>query len=201
MLTNEIIVSLIKDLLVIAVVPAILVYVFSNYKEFKKQNEERLSVLNALRAELSSLDMLICSREEQFLKCASEGFNSTYYPYIAITLNYFSVFDNLSSKFGLINNQDAIEQIIKCYSEVKGLFDDVKNLEYYAKMIVNPRCLANVNQSQNDALINNYHLNLGGIVNVQLPKAKILIKQSVQCIDKEKNKIESKNTVFGFLFG
>ena len=120
---------------------------------------------------------------------------------ISSWVNLLSVFDNLSSKFGLINNQDAIEQIIKCYSEVKGLFDDVKNLEYYAKMIVNPRCLANVNQSQNDALINNYHLNLEGIVNVQLPKAKILIKQSVQCIDKEKNKIESKNTVFGFLFG
>lgn len=200
MLTNEIIVSLIKDLLVVAIVPAILVYVFSNYKEFKKQNEERLSILNALHAELSSLDMLICSREEQFLKCASEGLNSTYYPYIAITLNYFSVFDNLSSKFGLINNQDAIEQIIKCYSEVKGLFDDVKNLEYYAKMITNISCLANVDQSQKNALINNYHLNLHGIVSVQLPKVKILIKHSIQRVSEEKNKIESKNTIIGFLF-
>ncbi len=199
MLTNEIIVSLIKDLLVVAIAPAIIVYMFNNYKEFKKQNEERMSVLNALHAELSSLDMLICSREKQFLKCASEGFNSTYYPYIAITLNYFSVFDNLSSKFGLINNQDAIEQIIKCYSEVKGLFDDVKNLEYYAKTISNLSFLANVNQSQNNALINSYHLNLNGIVSVQLPKVKDLIKQSIQCISEEKNKIESKNTIIGFL--
>lgn len=194
----EVLTNVIKDILVLAAAPAILIYIFNAYKEFRKLNEERLSVLNALHAELTSLDMLICSRENQYLNFDSDDTENTFYPYISITLNYFSVFDNIASKFGLINNQTTIEQIIKCYVEVKGLFDDVKNLEYYAKMIVNTTSQTNVNQKA--ALINSYTLNLRSIVYGQLPKAKVLIKQSIQCINDEKNKIESNNTILGFLF-
>ncbi len=194
----EVLTNVIKDILVLAAAPAILIYIFNAYKEFRKLNEERLSVLNALHAELTSLYMLICSRENQYLNFDSYDTENTFYPYISITLNYFSVFDNIASKFGLINNQTTIEQIIKCYVEVKGLFDDVKNLEYYAKMIVNTTSQTNVNQKA--ALINSYTLNLRSIVYGQLPKAKVLIKQSIQCINDEKNKIESNNTILGFLF-
>jgi hypothetical protein len=194
----EVLTNVIKDILVLAAAPAILIYIFNAYKEFRKLNEERLSVLNALHAELTSLYMLICSRENQYLNFDSDDTENTFYPYISITLNYFSVFDNIASKFGLINNQTTIEQIIKCYVEVKGLFDDVKNLEYYAKMIVNTTSQTNVNQKA--ALINSYTLNLRSIVYGQLPKAKVLIKQSIQCINDEKNKIESNNTILGFLF-
>ncbi len=194
----EVLTNVIKDILVLAAAPAILIYIFNAYKEFRKLNEERLSVLNALHAELTSLYMLICSRENQYLNFDSDDTENTFYPYISITLNYFSVFDNIASKFGLINNQTTSEQIIKCYVEVKGLFDDVKNLEYYAKMIVNTTSQTNVNQKA--ALINSYTLNLRSIVYGQLPKAKVLIKQSIQCINDEKNKIESNNTILGFLF-
>lgn len=194
----EVLTNVIKDILVLAAAPAIFIYIFNAYKEFRKLNEERLSVLNALHAELTSLDMLICSRENQYLNFDSDDTENTFYPYISITLNYFSVFDNIASKFGLINNQTTVEQIIKCYVEVKGLFDDVKNLEYYAKMIVNTTSQTNVNQKA--ALINSYTLNLRSIVYGQLPKAKVLIKQSIQCINDEKNKIESNNTILGFLF-
>lgn len=194
----EVLTNVIKDILVLAAAPAIFIYIFNAYKEFRKLNEERLSVLIALHAELTSLDMLICSRENQYLNFDSDDTENIFYPYISITLNYFSVFDNIASKFGLINNQTTIEQIIKCYVEVKGLFDDVKNLEYYAKMIVNTTSQTNVNQKA--ALINSYTLNLRSIVYGQLPKAKVLIKQSIQCINDEKNKIESNNTILGFLF-
>ena len=201
MLSYEIVVNLTKDIFVFAAMPAILVYVFGKYKEFKNKNEERISVLSALHAELSSLDMLICSREEQYLEFASEGNKHIFFPYISITLNYFSVFDNISSKFGLINNQDAIELIIKCYIEVKGLFDDVKDLEYYAKRILTFPFEVDATQRYREVLINNYTQNLKNIVDFQLPMVKGLIKQSLQCIEEEKNKIKSKNTLRGFLFG
>lgn len=201
MLSYEIVVNLTKDIFVFAAMPAILVYVFGKYKEFKNKNEERISVLSALHAELSSLDMLICSREEQYLEFAYEGNKHIFFPYISITLNYFSVFDNISSKFGLINNQDAIEQIIKCYIEVKGLFDDVKDLEYYAKRILTFPFEVDATQRYREVLINNYTQNLKNIVDFQLPMVKGLIKQSLQCIEEEKNKIKSKNTLRGFLFG
>lgn len=196
MLTFEITGNLIKDILVFAVAPAIFVYLFGQFKEFKNRNEERLAVLNALHAELSTLDMLICSREEQYVQVVSNHSNQTFFPYISITLNYFAVFDNMSAKFGLINNQAAIEQIIKCYAEIKGLFDDVKNLEYYAKYIV-----LFYDQSQKEIFISNYRRNLEDIVKVQLPKVKILIKQSKECITKERNRINSKNTIGTFLLG
>ena len=171
---------------------------FNKYNEYKNKNEERLSVLNALHAELTSLDKLIKSREEQFLEFASQNSTKTFFPYVSITLDYFPVFDNMSSKFGLINNQAAIEQIIKCYTEIKGLFDDVKDLEYYAKLIVNPVYQVNINHSHESAIIKTYRLNLECIVNDRLPMVKGLIKNSLQCINDEKSIIKSKNTVLGF---
>lgn len=196
MTTNDIIGYWIKDFLIVAVAPSIFVYLFSQYKEFKNRNEERLAVLNALHSELSTLDMLICSREEQYVEFVSNHSEQSFFPYISITLNYFTVFDNICARFGLINNQAAIENIIKCYAEVKGLFDDVKNLEYYAKQILNV-----TDQSQKDLFINNYSSNIESVVKVQLPKVKRLIKQSIQNINDEKHDIESKNTFFVFLFG
>ena len=56
----EIIFTLIKNQMFIAIVSAVLVYGFNKYKEFKNRNEERLSVLNALQADLSPLNLLIC---------------------------------------------------------------------------------------------------------------------------------------------
>lgn len=196
MTTYDIIGYWIKDFLIVAVAPSVFVYLFGQYKEFKNRNDERLAVLNALHSELSTLDMLICSREEQYVNFVSNHSEQSFFPYISITLNYFTVFDNISAKFGLINNQVAIENIIKCYAEVKGLFDDVKNLEYYAKQI-----LTVTNQSQKEIFINNYRLNIESVVKVQLPKVKHLIKQSIQCINEERIEIESKNTILVFLFG
>ena len=81
------------------------------------------------------------------------------------------------------------------------MFDDVKDLEYYAKRILTFPFEVDATQRYREVLINNYTQNLKNIVDFQLPMVKGLIKQSLQCIEEEKNKIKSKNTLRGFLFG
>ena len=195
----EVIFNLIKNQMFIAIVSAVLVYEFNKYKEFKNKNEERRSVLNALQAELSSLNLLICNREEQFSQFVTDESKNKFCPYIPITLNYFSVFDNISFRFGLIKNREVIEKLIKCYTEIKGLFDNVKDLEYHAKMVLNIKIQSDYNKNYLNALIQTHRFYVTCIVNEQLPMVKRLIEETIQCIDDERSTIESKNSFSCFL--
>lgn len=181
-----------------AMLVAYFTYIFNKYQSFKEKNEVRLSVLSALSAELTELLSLISSREKSFLEDVDNG-NESPFSYIPISLNYFSVYENISTKFGLIKNQDLIKIIIRTYSETKGLFEDVKNLEYLSKkgyglFVESPKSYEQLN-----IIITDHKFSVDYIIKTRVPMVKDQISNCIKTIEAEKQLIKSKNTFMNYL--
>lgn len=177
---------------------AFLAYFFSKYQKFKEKNEERLSILNAFQSELSSLLSLIYSREKFFISYEPSDLPEGSLPYIPITLNYFNIFENLSAKFGLITNPELVTEIINTYAETKGLFENVKDLEYFAKLSHTLMITPSQDSERRKALVsfhNNYRI---FILEDQVPSIKGKINNCINAINREKEIISSKNAVKNF---
>ncbi len=164
-------------------------YGIDRYKKFLDTKQQNLSILSALSAELSSLKYLIEDRKKNF-EAARAALTPKSIVYLPVSYNYFSVFDNLSTEFGLLNAHGSIELIISTYAEVKGLFDSVKDLGNKAQFLqqlsvtpgVSPEVIKIVTENQlkmQDFLLTN-----------QVPKVLQLINDCTQVIDDEKEKLQ-----------
>ena len=60
----------------------------------------------------------------------STSYNFVYLP---ITYNYFTVYDGLAPKLGVIDDKNLVNKIICSYADIKGLWENVKDLEFVAK--------------------------------------------------------------------
>lgn len=120
-----------------AIFSAILTYFISLYKEYKKEIDEQNAVLSAILNELVALYLLILDREDNYEKDCSKNdpnnLETYYFVYFPITYNYFNVYESLTRKFGSIDNRLLVNNIISTYIDLKGFFENLKDLEYYAK--------------------------------------------------------------------
>ena len=171
--------------------------VFDRYKKFKNKNLERISVLNALHADLSTLNDVIIDRKSLIDRVPSSSPERPL-TYLPISHNYFSVFDNFSTKVGLINNPGLIKQVIRTYTEVKGLFDDVKshgnNAVFLKNLLINPP----LNKEIIDVVANGQLLMLDNIVTNRVPQTINQINDCIQEINREKETIQRNNNFSGF---
>lgn len=172
-------------------------YGFDRYKNFKSTNMKRLSILNALSAELSTLKTLIEDRKKGF-EMTKVSFPSSTLAYIPISFNYFSVFDNLSAEFGLLNNPQVVQLIISTYAEIKGLFDNVKDLGNSARFLQKLSVTPGIETKVVTQLRNNQEQMLYVLLTEQVPMVLQLIDACIQKICKEKVTIQEANGVKGF---
>ncbi len=170
---------------------------FDRYKNYKDKNLERISVLNALRADLSSLNEVIHDRKRLIERIPPSSFERSLV-YLPISNNYFSVFDNFSTKIGLINNSNLIKQVIRTYTEVKGLFDDVKSYGSNAKFLKNLLINPPPNKELIDVIANEQMRLLDDIITNRVPKIITQINDCIQEIDQEKDTIQKNNNYSGF---
>ena len=184
--------------IVTAVLTAIGTHGFDRYKNFKNTNLKRMSVLNALSAELTSLKVLIENRKKGF-EATMETFPPTTLPYIPVSYNYFSVFDNLSTDLGLIKTPEVTKLIITTYIEIKGLFENVKDLGNKALYIhklstepgINPNTILQIRENEEQML--------AFLLNEQVPNILQMINTCTQEINTEITRIQNKNGLCGFL--
>ncbi|MDY6148918.1 MAG: hypothetical protein SPI35_07890 [Porphyromonas sp.] len=180
--------------LISSFITAFFAYSFTQYLNFEDKNAERIAILTALQSELSSLLYLIHSREDDFKTYDPSDLPKGSLPYIPITLNYFSVFESLSAKFGLITNSALVSEIIRTYMETKGLFENVKDLEYFAKqshaLIITPPQKFELL----DILISFHNGYRESLLEIQIPLVETLIQTCINDINKEKESISLKNT-------
>lgn len=167
-------------------------YGIDRYKKFLDNKQQKLSILSALTAELSSLRHLIEDRKKGF-EITKETFPPTTLPYIPISYNYFSVFDNLSSEFGLINAPETTTLIISTYTEIKGLFENVKDLGNKAQILQSLSITPGVNQNIIMAITENLLKMQDFLLSEQVPTVLQLIASCIKTIDNEKEKIQKEN--------
>lgn len=167
-------------------------YGIDRYKKFLDNKQQKLSILSALTVELSSLRHLIEDRKKGF-EITKETFPPTTLPYIPISYNYFSVFDNLSSEFGLINAPETTTLIISTYTEIKGLFENVKDLGNKAQILQSLSITPGVNQNIIMAITENLLKMQDFLLSEQVPTVLQLIASCIKTIDDEKEKIQKEN--------
>ena len=173
-------------------------YGVDRYKNFKSTNLKRMSILYALNAELMTLKALIKDRKTGF-EMTRASFPSTTLSYIPISYNYFSVFDNLSAEFGLINNPGVSKLIISTYIEIKGLFENVKDLGSSAQFIQKLSVTSGIDTKIIEKLIVNENMMLNFLLNEQVPKLLQLIDSCGQEISNERIRIQNTDNFYGFL--
>ena len=167
-------------------------YGIDRYKKFLDTKQQKLSILSTLTAELSSLKYLIEDRKKGF-ETTTKTFPPTTLPYIPISYNYFSVFDNLAAEVGLINAPETNTLIISTYTEIKGLFENVKDLGNKAQILQSLSITPGVNQDTIKAITENLLKMQGFVLFEQVPKVLQLITTCIKAIDDEKEKIQKES--------
>lgn len=165
-------------------------YGIDRYKKFLDIKQQKLSILSALTAELSSLKRLIEDRKKGF-EITKDTFPPTTLLYIPISYNYFPIFDNLAAEFGLINSPETTTLIISTYAEIKGLFENVKDLGNKAQLLQSLSINPGTNQATIKFITGNLIKMQDVLLSEQVPSVLQLITACIQAIDNEKEKIHN----------
>lgn len=181
-----------------AVLTTIGTHGFDRYKNFKNTNLKRISVLNALNAELVTLKDLIEDRKKG-VEATIESIPPTTLTYIPISYNYFSVFDNLSTDLGLISTPEVSKKIIVTYIEIKGLFENVKDLGNKALYIHKLSTEPSISLNAILQIRENEEQMMSLLLNKQVPKILQMIDTCVKAISNERERVQNSNGFWGFL--
>ena len=180
-----------------AIFTATLTYIISLYSNYKKSLDEQIAVLSAILNEILSLYSLISVREQDYentySQCNPDNLEKYYFLYFPITYNYFNIYESQTSKFGSITNRLLVNDIICTYIDLKGFFENVKDLEYYAKE--GDKIAFYQPKSLNHVKIAHVHYSYAtSLKNEQLPKIKNILLQTSQKLKNEITAIEAKRT-------
>lgn len=185
-----------------AIFSATLTYIISLYSNYKKSIDEQITVLSAILNELVSLYLLITAREQDYESnykdCYPDNLREYYFLYFPITYNYFNIYESLTYKFGSINNRLLVNDIICTYIDLKGFFENLKDLEYYAKE-GDKIAFYHPNSEQHIKIVKSHHTYATYLKNKQLPIIKEILTQTIQKLKDEITVIESKRTKKEFL--
>ena len=107
--------------------------IFEHYKISGIKYMEKNHIATSLIADLEAKKVLINSRLDDFKNLEIDNLENYSFIYFPIRSNYFSVFENITNKLGYINDNTLKKNIITTYSEIKGLFDSVQELENISK--------------------------------------------------------------------
>lgn len=110
-----------------------LTLIFNQIIERRKKNKELCMYLNSLHSEISSIQSIIKLRKAEFINSRCMDLENYRFIYIPISYNYCTVYENNSDKIGMIKNKELIHSIIYCYTNLKGLFENIKDLEQISK--------------------------------------------------------------------
>lgn len=180
-----------------AIFSAILTYFISLYKEYKKEIDEQNAVLSAILNELVALYLLILDREDNYEKDCSKNdpnnLKTYYFVYFPITYNYFNVYESLTRKFGSIDNRLLVNNIISTYIDLKGFFENLKDLEYYAKE-GNKTAFFEPYSENHKHIVKVHHDYASFIKETHLQRVKDNLTKTIDALKKELKNLNDKRT-------
>lgn len=130
---TDILPKLCEHLLSAGVFAVCLTLIFNQIIDRRKKNKEICMYLNSLHGEISAILSIIKLRKAEFINSRCMDLENYRFEYIPISYNYCTVYENNSDKIGMIKNKELVHSIIYCYTNLKGLFENVKDLEQISK--------------------------------------------------------------------
>ena len=165
---------------------------FHHQKRLIESNKKKIDILHSLKAELIAIKALIAARKQDILKCMAinppEEVSNYKFIYLPVTYSYFEVYNNSASKLGIIDDKQLIVRLICGYADIKGLWENIKDLEYYSKKGIE------ISINNKDILLHqtavqtHYHY-INQIIFEQLPNVEKVINDCINHIDLELSKL------------
>ncbi len=176
-----------------AIIGAILHDCLSSSKESNRIKQEKIDILHSLRSELIAIQALINARKDDILNNMNanlpEKTESYSFIYLPITYNYFTVYDGLATKLGMIDDKNLVNRIICSYADIKGLWENVKDLEFIAKKGIDISISVEGTSIHKKAISTHYNY-VDFIIHQQLPMVEKVIVDCISQIDKELLKLK-----------
>lgn len=160
--------------------------------EGRRNNHEIISYLNSLLSELRVVKSLIHLRKENLSQNISDDNGGYSLSYVPISYNYLTIYEASAYKIGMIKNKYLVDAIICNYTDIKGLFESLKDLEKLAKDAHNYG-LMNSDGKYNLYLAGLHKRNSQYIVNELMPNIEHNIEQLLIEIEKEIRVYEKKH--------
>ena len=177
-----------NNALIAAILGALITILFSFTQEKRRIKKEKIDILHSLKAELIAIKALINVRRNDIITSiklnSPEHIESYSFVYIPITYNYFTVYDSLSSKLGILDDKTLVTRIICSYADIKGLWENVKDFEYIAKKGFEISTSEENSQLLQKAVQTHYNY-ICAIIFQQLPIVEKTINDCIEHIDKE----------------
>lgn len=178
----------ISDALLAAVIGASITVWFSYKQEKFRTKQEKIDILHSLKSELLAIQALINVRKNDILNNmeANSPKKTTSYSfiYLPVTYNYFTVYDGLAPKLGMIDDKNLVNRIICSYADIKGLWENVKDLEFIAKKGVDISLSVEGTSIHKKAISTHYNY-VNFILHRQLPVVERVIADCISHIDTE----------------
>lgn len=104
------------------------------WRENVKEKQQHVAYLHSILAEVNSLIALISVRKDEFVLQDRNDVESYQFVYFPTSYNYFNVYESTVSEIGMVNNVALRKRIICSYADVKGLFENIRDIEDISKM-------------------------------------------------------------------
>lgn len=170
-------------------VAVVLTFLFNNYKDWKIDIKHKLNLLNSLLSEAKAIKSLIEVRRREYKLQNINDVNAYTFDYFPISYNYFTVYESSASKIAILEKSELINYIICSYADIKGLFENLKDLSKVS-MEFNKFTLCKSDNIDKTRLVLIHHSYCKMILKEQVPMVNEVLNN---LIDKIENEIEIQN--------
>ena len=139
------IVGILSNAIVVSLVAVIATYWFNECSAKKRQKEKRKGLLRALLTEVNALRALIADRKRAFVIPDKDNVANYNFTYLPVSYSYWTVYESRCAELGIIENHELTDRIIRTYVDVKGLFENLKDLEECTRLYASYATTSNDN--------------------------------------------------------
>ena len=140
---------------------------------------------------------MISVRKEEFELQDPNNAETYCFVYFPVSYNYFTIFDNSTTKIECLENVGLINLIICSYADIKGLFENLKDSAKTSQEFEKYNFNNAYNKKIRQLIFTHYNY-AKFILEKQVPTIEKVIDELIQNIENELL-IQNKNTIIAFL--
>ena len=158
----------ITDNIITSFIATIVTILVKMWQDRVEEKQQQLTYLQSILSEVNALISLLRVRKDEFElqdRYDVEHYEFVYFP---TSYNYFNVYEGMVSKIGIVKNVALRERIICSYTDIKGLFENVKDIENISKMYEN-LMLTNKGRADKARMVEIHYLYCDRTLKMQVP--------------------------------
>lgn len=193
-----ILMDLIIGTLIPGIVAVIVTHLLNLYKDWKKDQRFKVTLLNSLLSEVLAIQSLILVRKQEFILQDPKNILDYKFSYLPTTYDYFTVYESCAKGLGQIENKELQKLIISNYVDLKGLFENVRDLGMQA-IEFNKIIIADSKKEYLPRFVEWHYAYSEMILNKQVPMIELQLNNLIKALQEE-IKVQESRKWYCYLF-